>query len=339
MWVKRATALKEPARKPVTELLPGEIFSLNEKSKKFAFFQTTGAGEVVAQPVSPTGQLGNPTPCPMCQGLDILVHPELPGEPNLQAREYQLYDRVQLKNAVLCGTIIDINANKFPDVDIAVLWDEVTHGNIMTEVHPHEIVFMQARAEGTQYDVAKEAREFLRNIQDQYRGHTENQVKQEVVSEAAAAQKRREDYSKQLDTQAAQQISAITEQVISTHAAEFKNLLNAGILRVTAGPYDYEVDEIPKLLNDYAEFIYAKVSTECPNLDLRMSVTARVMTQLASMIYDSYKMTRDACIRKGKHGGYGVFSNSGQLMGKFHHSKRGALQQIRAKEYWTKHKD
>ena len=322
--------------KPVSNLVSGQLFSINSKSRKLSFVRVAADDQMVVQPVMPTG-LGPEMTVAAPSDIDVMVHQPEVAPINPLSKEYCLYDRVQLRNANLTGTVIDINKSKFPDVDLIILWDKVLHGSLMSEVHPHEIEQLNNKAEGKVYDLAKEAREFLKNVQDQYHQSFKDKITKEVVDATAARKQKLEAFTTrqaQLKTDKIRQVAAAT---VNKYAGEFKTIVNAGILSITAGEHDYETDEVPIIVNNYSDTILAKVNTMTDDQEVTVPASVEIMKFISKSIMDGYHLIRQAYIRKHKSG-FGVFSESGKLLGQ-HQTKKDAVKQLRAIECHKRHQE
>lgn len=327
--------------KGIAALIPGDLFSINEKARKFAFIRMDDQ-RVVAKEVMPDGRRTGVAILPMAGLADInlMVWAQEPVKD--LSKEYALYDRVVLTGAALNGTVIDINSSKFPDVDVVVLWDSPLHGNTMTEVHPHEITPLGSRADNGVYQTACEAREFLKNIQDQRRAFQ----KQDVASQLAAvtAQKQmatereneRTEMAKQISETARVESNKIAAKVIEIHSEDLRRIMDAGANMILAGTYNYEVDQIPEYINSYGEYVYARVERETSNNDVKMPATAEVVKTLAKSILDSYFLVRQAYIRRHK-GKWVIIAKSGKVLGSYD-SKQDAVKRLRQIEYFKHHK-
>lgn len=337
-WVKpkpAATSIIGQKQLPLSQVCAGQLFSINEKSTRFSLVRM-GNEEMTVQPVTDGGKLTPPIQLPApTEDFCVLVYEPAEPEPVL-ARDFDTYDRVKLCTLGTQGTVIDVNKSKFPDVDLSILWDGIIYGNRITEVHPHEIAPLGIKASGEQYEIAKKAREFLRVMQDNHQIEHMEKVKKEIAQSLSTQQARRAQIIKEQEEQEVQQVKGVVKDAISTYASDFRTITDAGVIAITAGTSNYEIDELPTIINHYADTIYSKVSQITDSIDLRAAATDSIMKKIASTALDTYFLTRQAYIRR-HDGKWGVFTSKGKLIAT-HKTKKGAVQQLRAIEYNKRHR-
>lgn len=328
MWVKRPIKLATN-RVFALELQPGNIWSLNEKSRRFAFIKRIAENALVQQ-IAPNNKPGEEMVIDLPLGVEIVLWPSDKQPENMSAKEFCLFDRVCSCDNTIQGTVIDINRSRFPNIDLSVLWDIPVRGDVIGELHPHEVCYAGQRALNEQYELAKEARQFLVNIREQQHDSLNEEIKTDIVSASAIEQQFKDKLKVQMSDRDQVQIAEITKLVIDANAKDLKMIMDQGTIMITAGTYNYEIDAIVDLTQNYTDYIYGKVDKIATIEEHKIPIVNQIIKHLASTILDSYFLIRQAYVRKNK-GKWGVFSKAGKLLGT-HDSKKQAIAQLRAIE-------
>jgi len=343
-WTRTATMARHELlqhinaemKKMFVDLAPGEVFSLNEKSKQFAFIHADPAkDQLVVREALPGGHKGAEISLPLSAYKDreLVIHQAADETADAGTTEkYSEDDRVKHRVHGNVGTVIFINEKKYPDMDIIVRWDEPLNGYEVTETHPGETEILGEKASGEIADLAHKARNFYMQTDSKQDADFVNKIKDEVVKEIKTSidvPSPSEIIRKELDKAA----STLEAEVISSFAVDLKPITHAGMLSVTAGAYNYEIDHLSDLMGDYYSTVLNKVAMVTKSYDLQPIVTEKILRRMAQSVLDGYFLTREGYIRRHK-GRWGVFSKKGKLLGT-HPSKEKAQAQLRAIE-WRK---
>jgi hypothetical protein len=326
MWVKLPLDPKLAGTK-VRNLSVGDTFSINDKAARFTVVSTAEAAVVV----KPTGQ-GIEVALPLEQYGDLPVDRQAAVVEQSLVREFNLYDKVKLRNASLTGVVIDINSSKIPDIDIIVKWDNLLQGHAVTEVHPHEIELISQPLTEGEREVAVQARQFLKNVQDTQEVRPAQSISQQITNESSRI---REQVHQQITADTAARANKLADQVINTWASDCKAIIDAGGIMVTAGSSNYEIDEIPVMMDNYSEYLLNKVRQASSEADLQIPATEEIMRRMAKAMIDSYFLLRQAFIRKHK-GKWAIYSKQGKILGMYP-SKAAAVKRLHQIEFF-KHK-
>lgn len=356
-WITlgRQTAVApEPSgrRIQLEELRQGEIFAINAHAQHFELSsidpkasEAFPGGRIVAKIVYPNGTRGDEVVLNYMahQGFPVLAI-ETADEVKPLAQPYELYDRVKLirpeGNQTLCGVVMDLNKSKFPDCDIIVLWDGPNRGDMITEVHGHEIEPLGERmdehqevfgADGRRQSLA-EIRQIVLDLRAQHEQKYEDRTKAIVQQELSKAMASQQTALKILDDVQKADVARVVQMMVTAHAALFKSIKDACVMHITGGPGDYELEKTGSILSNYLDTMYYR-ATQVTN---DPAIAGQAAFEVASMIMDlvqrDFFLTRFAFVRKvGDH--YEVVSKKGKTLGKFP-SKEKARSRLKQIEFF-----
>jgi len=323
--------------KPLLDLVAGEIFSIHPKARKFVLASVDpnkeSGGEIIADELL-DGKVGSRFSLPLndFQEREVFVWGEFSEESGNPAKpSCKEFDRIKAKGSTVVGTVVGFSLD---GLKVVALWDEIVHGQWFTEVAAAEVENLGERAEGKALDLAREAKPMIRERQEAARKASEDKTKESVHEELAQqTSKRREEVRQELDQQRQKVAASIAKKVVDANVQEFSQIVQAGILTITAGENNYEIDVVAEIIDGYFEHILNRVSSFTTDPEQKIPVAAEVMNVLSDLMLDQYMLTREGYIRK-KDGKWGVFSKKGKLLGT-HGTKKKALRQLRAIE-WRK---
>lgn len=356
-WItldKQAAVSPEPSgrRMLLEEMRQGNIFAINAHAQQFELSSIDPhpsdgfpGGRLLAKIVYPSGKRSEDVV------LDYEAHRGFPmlavdaaDEVKPISQPYELYDRVQLikpeGNQTLCGVVMDLNRSKFPDCDIIVLWDAPNRGDLITEVHGHEIEplgeRMDERQEVLGHDGQKqslsEIRQIILDLRAQHEQKYEDRTKQIVQQELAKALASQNNALKQLDDAQKADVARVVSMMVTAHAALFKSIKDACVMHITGGSGDYEYEKVGSLMSNYLDTLYYR-ATQVTN---DPAIAGQAAFEVASMITDlvgrDFFLTRFAFIRK-VHDHYEVVSKKGKTLGKFP-SKEKARTRLKQIEFF-----
>lgn len=323
--------------KTLLDLVAGEIFSIHPKARKFVLASVDPnkqpSGEIVANELL-DGKTGSQFTLPFndFQDREVFVWGEVSDEPEKQAEpSCKEFERVKAKRSTVLGTIVGISVD---GLRVTALWDEIVQGKWITELAAQEVESLGEKAEGKALELAKEAKPLVRERQEAARKASEDRTKESVHEELVEqTSKRRDEVRQELDQQRQRIAASIAKRVVDANVQEFSRIVQAGILTITAGENNYEIDVVAEIIDGYFEHILNKVSSFTSDYELRIPVAAEVMNILSDLMLDQYMLTREGYVRK-RDGKWGVYSKKGKLLGT-HGTKKKALRQLRAVE-WRK---
>lgn len=325
--------------RPLLDLLEGEIFSINPKANQFVLSNVdptkNGYGEVTANKLV-DGKSGEQVIFAFSDFVDrtVCVWGEVVEEEESKEDLYLEFDRIRMKSSGLEGTII--GATNQDGLKFIALWDEISQGQWTFEVSPSEIDHLGVKATGKTLAFAKESKPMIMDRQKAQEKLNEDTTKEEVVAVIEAKAKdrqRRQAYQEEINQQNQQQVAKLARTVVDANLVEFNNIVQAGVLTVTAGENNYEIDVLAEIVDGYFDSILSRVASHVPDLGTRYHVVAEISNVLAGLMVDQYMMTRDGYIRESD-GTWGVFTKKGTIIGSCA-TKKKALRLIRARE-WRK---
>jgi hypothetical protein len=355
-WLLLADAPKPPQetgsemaerRTPIEKLDQGKIFSINSQARKFelvAFdpIATTEfpRGRILARVVEKDGSYGEEVSLDYGehQGASVVVWNS--AESESVTKPYEVFERVRLKGTDLCGCTIELNKSKFPDCDIIVMWEQPLHGDMITEVHGHEIESLgeqldpQTKFGGGDKSLA-EIRQVVMDLRGNHEKKYEDKTKAIVKEQIGQALAARVASIKQFDETTRKQANAFYQAFAQAHAAELRRMADACVLHVTAGDGDYEIERIGTMVTSYADRIWQMASVTTRDPELAGVVAKRAIDTIADVAWRGYFITRFAYIRK-EDGEYRVYSEKGKRLGSSP-AKSQAVKRLRQIEYWRRH--
>jgi len=335
-------------RVPIESLTQGDIFSICSQATRFELrgydpmvLDRHPEGRIMAKVVSPDGTLGADI------ALDYHAHREFPvlvwnhEEPVEEvSKPLILFERVRLKGAQVCGCILDLNKSKFPDMDIIVAWEQPLHGEMITEVHGHEIESLGEQLEpGSKFNggeqTLNEIRQIVLDLRGKHeRGH-EDKTKDIVRQQIGEALKEHAAAVRQLDEARGRQVKVVEEALVQRFATDLKVITDACVIHVTAGVHDYELEQVGSLLANYADGIWRMACRVTEDQVVASAAAAKAVEALADMTWKSYFLTRFAFVRK-QDGKWCVISQKGKRLGCYP-TKERAVRRLRQVEYFKRH--
>jgi len=339
MWTtaKHIIPLLQGKTKSFDELERGEIFSLNNKSRQLVLDMIDTKSNELFVKAAVDGHPGESMTLPYesyC-GRHVVVHGQIESIDQPESARFNLYDRVKIKSNDMCGTIVDLNYNKPPDWDLILLLDSYLDGTRVIETHLYDCDHLGERADGETMDLAKKAHSIVRDMRDDHEEKYERKTREIVQEELAKTQAKRAEYAKAMEQGRDREVQSLVHQTTAQFSKEFKNIVEAGVLAVTAGEHNYEIDKCAELADSYMESIIHRVRQLSRNENINLAASIEIMKVLAGLMEDGYFLTRLGYVRKHK-GRWGVFSKKGKLLGT-HATKEKAQRQLRAIEINKRH--
>jgi len=340
MWTntaKNILPLLQGKTKNFDELERGEIFSLNTKSRQLALDTIdTRSNELFVRAVV-NGMMGDPMTLPYesYQGRFIVAHGHVESIDRPDALTFNLYDRVNHKAHATPGTVVDINRQKASNWELIILLDSYVDGTRVIEAHLDDCDHLGEQADGDTMELAKKAHSIVRDMSDDYEQQHERQAKAVVQEGLAAMQAKRIEYVKALEQKQDRDVQTLVHNATAQFSKEFKSIVEAGVLSITAGEHNYEIDKCAELADSYMESIIHRVRQISHNENLNLAASIEIMKVLASLMEDGYFLTRLGYVRKHK-GRWAVYSKKGKILGT-HPTKEKAQRQLRAIEVNKRH--
>lgn len=327
-------AKTELVTKKLEDLVQGEGWSIHPKAKKLVLVNIDPAADVIEA----TDSSGATTILSYAdhKGTTVLCH----HDPAAHAEHDwtpQLWQRVCLNGGEekRQGTIVDINDTKPPDLDIIILWDTPVNKRWMTEQHPTELSLLGERCEAEIIERAKEARALVKDLQQEHEKSYEDTTRNVVQEEMAKMLAKREDYRQATARRQSQRVQNVAKHVMNAYAADFKAMIEAGMLSLTAGEEEGEIDQIPEMVDSHLDSIKVKVDAATTDEDLKIPAVMAITQMVADTMLNQYFLTRKAFIRvKGNR--YNLLSDKNERLGT-HSNKRSAIRQLRLIEYKHRH--
>lgn len=335
-------------RIPMEALAQGDIFSIAGQARRFELrgydptvVERHPEGRILAKVVATDGTIGEDVT------LDYLTHKGFPvlvwnheETPEAVAQPLALFERVRLKNAKVCGCILDINNSKFPDIDIIIAWEQPLHGEMITEVHGHEIESLGERLQPSEkfnggQQTLDEIRQIVLDLRGKHEKGYEDKTKKIVQEQISQALQEHAAAVTRFDEATARQIKAVEQALAQRFATDLKVITDACVLHVTAGVHDYELEKIGELLSNYADGIWRMACRVTDDQVVASAAAVRAVEALADTAWKSYFLTRFAYVRK-QDGKWCVISEKGKRLGCFP-SKEKAVRRLRQIEYFKRH--
>jgi hypothetical protein len=322
-----------PVTKKLEDLVAGETWSIHPKAKKFVLVNINPKSNVIES-----------------RGVDgavaVMAYSDLKEMPVFSHHEPEaprhdwnpeLWQRVCLNGGAedQRGTVVDINDQKPPDLDIVVLWDTPMNKRWMTEQHSTELALLNEACAEDVVARAKEARSLVKDLQNEYqRGH-EDTTRKVVQEEMARTMANKAEYRKATEAKQSHRVQIVAKHVMDAYAQDFKAMIEAGMLSLTAGEEEGEIDKIPSMVDSHLDSIKVKVDAATTDEDLKIPAVVAITQIMADTMLNQYFLTRNAFIRVRGHK-YNLFSYQNERLG-IHSNKRGAIRQLRLIEYKNRH--
>lgn len=318
------------AERVLEQMRVGEVFSLNPKARRLVLASIDDAKDRLVVTEHIPGRTGRQHILSWAthRGHPVTVWAE--EEVGLD-ESYQEFDRVRLKGTKIEGTVVSLNETKFPDCDIIVKWDEVIHGDWVSEVHPHEIQHMGTVATGDQRRLAQEVRSMVRERQDAHSKGHEDKTRQVIKEELEQRASRREAWTRGEDRRARVKTHRIAQAALDLDPTHFRRIVEAGVLAATAGDRNYEIGVFAEVLDDYRDDVAQRVARVTQDMNIQVSATLTGLQILSHTMLDQFFLTREGYVRETEDGRWGVYTRSGHRVG-MHGAKAGAVRQMRAIE-------
>jgi len=343
MW-RQSTTIVEPnvpkgaVKTSLDQLKHGEVFAINAKSKKFAFKRYATEGEkiiaIVANQLESAEKIGAEIALSLSElgNRPVLSWGVLPmvAHQDEEQHEYEPFDRVVLLqegDGKIIGTVIEMNDDKFPDRDIIILWDQMFHGKWVDECPIHSIQWNGEKANGDQMQIAKAIRPIVRELRDEHRKRQQPPI-QTVQS---SNEKEREDYRRQLTAGVQKEAESVAKRVLADHAHDVKMIVDACLLSVMAGEYNYQRDKMSEILASYLETMDMWIRPYSESAIVQSAAIQLIARRMQQLSDDGYFFIRKSYIKELPRGGFAVYSSDSELIGKYP-TRIKAISQIKARE-------
>jgi hypothetical protein len=353
-WIKLAATEKvkqeaDPGSQKVAleSLTVGQIFSINPQARKFELRSIElkassqfPEGRILTRQINDDGSFGSHLDLDygLHKGMKVCVWGHS-GE-DVVGRAYELFEKIRLKGADLSGVIIDVDRSQFPDCGMVAIWETPLRGQMITEVHAHEIESMNEICNGQRKwgcgdKSLAEIRQIVMDLRGEHDKKLEDRTRTLIRQQIQNALKEHAEEVKTIEDKEKQAVSEVCDKAIQQFAAEFKRISDACVLFVSAGEHNYEADKIGEVLSNYADSVYYRVSTMAKDPKIVGQASLEVLDVISASALKSYYMTRHGVIRKeGDH--WAIFSENGKKLGHFA-SKKKAVQRLRQIEYFKRH--
>ena len=321
----------EPTTKKLGDMAKGEVWSINPKSTKFVLSSIDPQANIITANELVNGQLGKEAKLPyqdyasrsMCRHKGLAR----------QEREWtpELWQRVTLKGGALglTGTVIDVGDKTAPD-RIIVLWDAPVNCRWVAAKQSDDLDLTNGVCDDPMLRRAKEARALVKDLQSEHARGYEQQTRQAMQDELAKT-KAREQYTATTKHGIAKRVQIVAKQTMNTYASDFKAMIEAGMLSLTAGEEEGAIDRIPEMIDSHLDSIKIKVNASTDEEDLKIPAMVAITQLMADTMLSQYFLTRNAFIRK--HGNrLHVISKDGEKLGG-HFNVKAATKQLHAFEY------
>jgi len=323
----------EPTTKKIEDLVAGETWSIHPKAKKFVLTNINPASNIV-ESKDGEGKVAVMAYSDL-NGVEVLSH----HEPEDHSHDWspELWQRVCLSGGEpnMAGTVIDINESKAPDLDIIILWDSPLNKRWMTEQHSTDLSPLGEPCAENMIHRAREARALVKDLQKEHERGYEDTTRTIVQDEMAKTLATREEYRQANEVHKSKQVQSVAKHVMNSYAPDFKAMIEAGVLSLTAGEEEGEIDQIPGMVDSHFDSIKVRVDAATTNEDLKIPAVVAITQMLAETMLNQYFLTRNAFIRvKGSR--YNLLSNKNKRLGT-HSNKRSAIRQLRLIEYKHRH--
>jgi len=320
--------------KKIEDLAKGEVWSINPKARKLVLANIDPTANVIESTNVEDGRKivfsysDHQGSTVFCHGEE--VHPEHDWNP-------ELWQRVCLNGGEenRRGTIVDVNDSKPPDLDIIILWDTPVNKRWMTEQHTTDISLLEEKCAEDLIQRAKEARALVKDLQNEHEKGYKDDAREVVQEEMAKTMARKEEYKRSSEQITNKAVQALAKTVMDSHSGIFKAMIEAGMLSLTAGEEEGEIDRIPEMVDSHLDSIKMKVDAATHNEDLKIPVIVAITQLMANTMFNQYFLTRKAFIRvRGNK--WALFSDKNEKLG-IHANKKGAVKQLRLIEYKNRH--
>ena len=325
-------------RRPIEELLQGEIFSINPKSRKLVLSSIDPKTDAVVVTALEKDLGGFTLSFNDIQGHVVFVW-EKPAEEKAPVLP-EAFDRVACtidapnmkeKRLDLSGTILTVDAAK---LTACVLWDSPIMGQqvrseCLTEIRPLGI-----KASGTQLDFSQKVAVIIKEgeqLAAMDSGKTGYEtVKNEIIKEVA-------EETKKVEASVQKNVDEVVRLVIDANLEDLKRIEQAGTLMVTSGEHNYQINEVGGFIHGYQDYIFNRVADTMKvnhvrgATELQVPVTTGVMKVLADNMINSYFLTRDGYITE-EGNKWAIYSKNHELLGTSANRNK-ALGQIRTRDY------
>ncbi len=134
------------------------------------------------------------------------------------------------------------------------------------------------------------------------------------LSSGSIETKERETYRNDLNKETQQQARVIAQAMIATHANDYKSIVDAGLLSITAGEFNYDIYKAAEIVAGSAEMIRTHAEAQTPSQRLQFLSAQNVANQLTSLIHNGYFLVREGYILPFQEGGWGAYSKKGELL-------------------------
>lgn len=345
----QTTKTAEPSgqHKRIDQLRQGQVFSINGQAKRFELVmidlsatEKNPGGRIIARVKGDDGSYGDDVTLDYSEYKDqpllVLQSVESPSE----VKGLELYDRIRLKGTDLCGCAIDVDRSVFPECNVVVIWDQPLRGDMITQVHAHEVEDLGERLTA-RTKVGERSLAELRQVVLDLRaneGHEQRQddrARENVRQQVNQALQQQATAFKQHDEAMRRQAQVVRQAFNERHALELRQMAEACVLHVTAGEANYEIEQMSGLLTSYADRLWQLASQVTSDPELATITATEVMHTIADVAWQGYFMTRFAYVRE-EEGRCCVLSEKGKRLGSYA-SKDKAVKRIRQIEYWKRH--
>jgi len=323
--------------KRMEDLNRGEIWSINPKAKKFVLSNIDPLGLINSSEYG--GNNGVGMQYVDYKDADVYVWGEVAEAPTQD--KIEIWQRVAQSGADgMKGIVVDVNDTKFPDVDICILWDSPMHSRWITEEHPDELMVLNEALTDEQTERAKEARSLVKDLQGQHDKKYEDKTREIVKQELGQGMTPQPQMPPQQQNQGIPQAQAraihaavqkTVKDTMNAYAQDFRYMVEAGMLALTANEDGGEIDQIPEIIDSHIENIHVKVASVTDNNDVKIPATMAITQALSNTMLKQYFLTRYAFIRR-QGNRWKVINAKNEQLG-IHPNRKLAAKQLRNVEY------
>jgi hypothetical protein len=324
----------EPVTKQIEDLAKGEVWSIHPKARKFVLANIDPETNVI-ESTDIDGMKTITMPYSEHRGSTVFSHGNemTPVNPWTPA----LWQRVGMNGGEerRQGTIIDTLGAEVPAVEVVVLWDAPADNRWMTQQDLKDISLIQQSCDTDSLQRAKEARALIKDLQAEHEKASAMDPRKAVQQDMAKAMASKAEYRKASELQKSKKVQVVAKHVIDAYASDFKAMIEAGMLSLTAGEEEGEIDRIPEMIDSHLDSIKVKVDAATTDEDLKIPAVVAITQIMADTMLNQYFLTRKAFIR-AKNDRYALVSNRNEKLG-VHANKRSAIRQLRLIEYKHRH--
>lgn len=316
--------------KKIEDLAKGEVWSINPKARKLVLANIDPSTDTIE---STDAESGKTIVLPYSDHKESVVFCHGPESNTEHGWNPELWQRVRLNGGEenCNGTIVDMDNAEPTDLNIIVLWDAPVNQRWMTEHKVNDLGLLQEKCSEVLVMRAKEARSLIKDLQNEHKRGCEADAHDAVKEDLVKSMAKREDYRKADEQRIAKRVQAVAKHVMDSYASDFKMMIEAGVLGLTAGADEGQIDRIPEMVDSHLDSIKIKVDAATTDEDLKIPATVAITQIMAGTMLNQYFLTRNAFIR-AKDNKWRIFSDKNEKLG-VHGNKKSAIRQLRLIEH------